>query len=322
MSEGEEDYYKYAMYHTISDFQDLSISEIITLQFLVRYSNPVVRHTLYNEVKQFIEFQEDSPYKETDFFKALKDKKKLTTGKFYHSLKKLKSKRLLEFDGDAGKVSVKPTNYTKFVSKLLMKFIINNDIMNSQEYRDEFSEKFLEKFGNIRFNRVLSIWLSEYIPYSIAEQIAAYSDESYILAKNEIIETDGKNTSDFRYTEIINGKIREHDDFYDGAIIPVYKRNPKFKNLSNTEILKEISRVTKPDGLIALIAVADIKNTDNIFIDEILKVYKTALVNRMATKQELEREFMDADIEVMDIYEQQGLLIGIGRNAKKKESQN
>lgn len=320
MSEGEDDYYKYAMYHTISDFQDLSISDVITLQFLVRYSNPVVRHTLYNEVKQFIEFQEDSPYKETEFFKNLKDKKKLTTGKFYHNLSKLKDKGLLEFDGDVGKVSVKPTNYTKYVSKLLMKFIINNDIMNSQEYREEFSAKFLEKFGKLKFSRVLSIWLSEYIPYSIAEQVSQYSEESYILAKNEIIEANGKDSNDFRYTEIINGKIREHDDFYDGVMIPVYKRNPKFHGMSNTDILKEISRVTKPDGLIALIAVADIEDTSNIFIDEILKVYKTALVNRMATKKELQKQFTDAGIEVMDIFEQQGLLIGIGRNTKKKES--
>jgi len=317
MLEGEDDYYRYAMYHTISDFQDLSISEVITLQFLVRYSNPVVRHTLFNEVKQFIEFQEKSPYPEPEFFKNLKDKKKLTTGKFYHSLEKLKDKGLLEFDGNVGKVSVKPTPYTQYVSKLLMKFIINNDIMDSQEYREEFSAKFLEKFGKLKFSRVLSIWLSEYIPYSIAEQIAQYSEESYILAKNEIIEANGKDSNDFRYTEIINGKIREHDDFYDGAIIPVYKRNPKFHNMSNKEILKEISRVTKSKGLIALIAVENIKETGNIFIDEILKVYKTALKNRMASREELEQEFKSAGIPIIEIFEQQGLLIGIGENVNK-----
>lgn len=315
MSEGEELYQKYAMYHTISDFADLSISEIITLQFLVRYSNPVVRHTLYNEVKQFIEFQENSPFLESDFYKNLNKKKKLTTGKFYHNLSKLKDKGLLEFDGNVGKVSVKPTQYTKFVSKLLMKFIINNDIMNSQEYREEFSEKFLEKFGKVQFSRVLSIWLSEYIPYSIAEQIAQYSEESYILAKNEIIEANGKDNA-FQYTEMIGKQIDKPADVFDGALIPVYKKNPKFHDMTNTDILKEISRVTKPEGLIALISVADIKDTGNIFIDEILKVFKTALTNRMATKEELEDEFNKAHISVVDIFEQQGLLIGIGVNSK------
>ncbi|TFF94993.1 MAG: hypothetical protein EU544_03740 [Promethearchaeota archaeon] len=314
MSEGEDLYQKYAMYHTISDFEDLSISEVITLQFLVRYSNPVVRHTLYNEVKQFIEFQEKSPFLETEFYKNLNKKKKFTTGKFYHSLSKLKDKGLLEFDGEVGKVSVKPTPQTKFVSKLLMKFIINNDIMNSQEYREEFSEEFLKRIGDMNLDKTLSIWLSEYIPYSIAEQIANYSEESYILSKNEIIEANSKD--DFKYTEIINGKIREHADFYDGAMIPVYKRNPKFHDMSNTDILKEISRVTKPNGMIALIAVANIKETNNIFIDQILKVYKTALINRMATEGELKKEFTKAGIQVVEIFEQQGLLIGIGKNVK------
>ena len=315
MTEGEEEYYKYAMYHTISDFSDLSISEIITLQFLVRYSNPVVRHTLYNEVKQFIEFQEKSPYKETEFFKNLEDKKKLTTGKFYHSLSKLKDKGLLEFDGEVGKVAVKPTKFTNYVSKLLMKFIINNDIMNSQEYRDEFSSKFLSKMGNVKFKRILSLWLSEYIPYSIAEQISKYSEESYILAKNEIIEANGKESSEIP-TKMIGTQIDKPANVFDGAMIPVYKKNPKFHDMTNTEILKELSRVTKSGSLIALIAVADIKETGNIFIDEILRVYKTALINRMANQEDLKEEFTKAGIEVVDIFEHQGLLIGIGKNTK------
>ena len=315
MTEGEEEYYKYAMYHTISDFSDLSISEIITLQFLVRYSNPVVRHTLYNEVKQFIEFQEKSPYKETEFFKNLEDKKKLTTGKFYHSLSKLKDKGLLEFDGEVGKVAVKPTKFTNYVSKLLMKFIINNDIMNSQEYRDEFSSKFLSKMGNVKFKRILSLWLSEYIPYSIAEQISKYSEESYILAKNEIIEANGKESSEIP-TKMIGTQIDKPANVFDGAMIPVYKKNPKFHDMTNTEILKELSRVTKSGSLIALIAVADIKETGNIFIDEILRVYKTALINRMANQEDLKEEFTKAGIEVVDIFEHQGLLIGLGKNTK------
>ncbi len=312
----EEEYLKYAMYHTVSDFQDLTLSDVITLQFLVRYSNPVVRHTLYNEVKQFIEFQEESPYLKSEFFKNLKENKKLTIGKFYRNLDKMKKKGLLDFNGTIGKLYVSPTKYTKYVSKLLMKFIINNDIMNSQEYREEFSTKFLEKFGSIKFKRILSIWLSEYIPYSIAEQIANYSEESYILAKNPINEINGKDLNDFRYTEIINEKIREHDDFYDGAMIPVYKKNPKFHNMTNTEILKEISRVTKSEGLIILIAVSNINETGNIFIDEILRVYKTALVNRMANEEELKEEFIKAGINIVDIFEHQGLLIGIGKNTK------
>ena len=53
------DFYRYAAFHSIQDFADLSLAEIIALEFLVRYSKPIVRHTLYTEVKQLIEFQEN-----------------------------------------------------------------------------------------------------------------------------------------------------------------------------------------------------------------------------------------------------------------------
>src|SRR5665648_190199 len=104
MSEKENRYFDYAMFHNISDFPDLSIADIITLQFLVRYSNPVVRHTLYNEVKQFIEFKEKIIVtKENNKLSQASDKfhnfvnlsKKLSTGSFYYSLDKLEKRGLL-----------------------------------------------------------------------------------------------------------------------------------------------------------------------------------------------------------------------------------
>ncbi|MEJ2280209.1 MAG: hypothetical protein P8Y70_21045 [Candidatus Lokiarchaeota archaeon] len=53
----EEEFLEYAKYHNISDFANFSIKDIITMQFLVRYREPIVRHLLYTEVKQFIEFK-------------------------------------------------------------------------------------------------------------------------------------------------------------------------------------------------------------------------------------------------------------------------
>ena len=59
MKKEEKEFYDYAAYYGISDFTDLSIAEVATLQFLARYANPVIRHELYMQVKQFVEFQED-----------------------------------------------------------------------------------------------------------------------------------------------------------------------------------------------------------------------------------------------------------------------
>ena len=43
---------------------------------------------------------------------------------------------------------------------------------------------------------------------------------------------------------------------------------------------------------------------------------KTALINRMATSQDLEVDLNSAGIEVVDILEEPGFLIGIGKNTK------
>jgi hypothetical protein len=316
-------YYQYALYHTISDFADLSITEIIILQFLARYSEPVVRHVLFTEVKQFIEFREQkSPVKLEDnhhshkFQEFINVPKKLSTGKFYYSLDKLEKRGLLTYNGTTGKVSINPTDYTKFIPKLLLKFLINNNVMESTEYRENFFKKFLDKVENQTFNRVLCIWLSEYVPLSILNQISSFSNEIYILSKNEINHSKPViNKGKFRYSEIVGGLFREREDFFDATFIPVYKKTPKFYGMTRNKLLQEVMRVTKPNGYIILITVADFEMTDNIFINELIKLYKAALINRIYTYDDLYKEMNNNRLKNIDIFEHQGFLIGIAINS-------
>jgi len=318
-----DDYYQYALYHTISDFADLSITEIIILQFLARYSEPVVRHVLFTEVKQFIEFREKkSPVKLENnphshkFQEFITVPKKLSTGKFYYSLDKLEKRGLLTYNGTTGKVSINPTGYTKLIPKLLLKFLINNNVMETTEYRENFFKKFLDKVGNQKFNRVLSIWLSEYVPLSILNQISSFSSEIYILSKNEINHSKPViNKGKYRYSEIVGGLFREREDFFDATFIPVYKNTPKFYGMTRNKLLQEVMRVTKPNGYIILITVADFQITDNIFINELIKLYKAALINRIYTYDDLYKEMYSNRLKNIDIFEHQGFLIGIAINS-------
>lgn len=323
MTEKQNTFFDYASYHTISDFTDLSIADIITLQFLARYSNPVVRHTLFNEVKQFIEFKEKIielkennriPQASDKFYNFVNLSKKLSTGSFYYSLDKLEKRGLLTSNGKTGKVSINPTQFTNYIPKLLLKFLINNNIMDSNEYRDDFFKKILSKIENSHFDRILSIWLSEYLPLSIANQLSDFTKEMYILSKNEINKSKNyKNADKYRYTEIIGGLFREREDFFDASFIPVYKKNPKFFNMTRTKILKEVIRVTKPSGYIILVAIAEIKITENIFINELIKLYKAAYNNRTFTVEELLADMSDVGLIDIDVFEHQGLLIGIAK---------
>jgi len=319
-----DNFYQYALYHTISDFADLSLVEIITLQFLVRYSQPVVRHALFTEVKQFIEFKEKNSEFDINFldsanndkfFDFINKPKKLSTGKFYYSLEKLEKRGLLVFDGKTGKVSVNSTIFTNYIPKLLLKFLINNNVMNSVEYRSEFSKKFLNKIGNLHFKRILTLWLSEYVPLSVVNQISEFTEELYILSKNE--DSDYKNNKlgdKIRFTEIIGGLFREREDFFDATFIPVYKKVPKFYSMSRKMILEEAVRVTKSKGYIILVTIADFGNTSNLFINELIDIYKAALNNRIFTQNELKNDIFNIGLENIEIFEHQGLLIAIAEN--------
>lgn len=323
MTEKKDPFIDYASYHTISDFADLSIADIITLQFLVRYSNPVVRHTLFNEVKQFIEFKEKSIEIEESILESqssdkfsnfINISKKLSTGSFYYSLDKLEKRGLLISNGKTGKVSISPTQFTNYIPKLLLKFLINNNIMDSDDYRDNFFKEILIKIENYPFNRILSIWLSEYVPLSIANQLSEFTKEMYILSKNEIKKSNSsKNADKFRYTEIIGGLFREREDFFDATFIPVYKKNPKFFNMTRTKILNEVIRVTKPSGYIILVSIADIELTENIFVNELVKLYKAAFNNRTFKKEDLLTDMNDVGLIDIDVFEHQGLLVGIAK---------
>lgn len=323
MTDKKNTFFDYASYHTISDFSDLSMADIIILQFLARYSNPVVRHTLFNEVKQFIEFKERSiEVKENEGISQASDKfynfinlsKKLSPGSFYYSLDKLEKRGLLTTNGKTGKVSINPTQFTNYIPKLLLKFLINNNIMDSNEYRDDFFKLILKKIEHIHFDRTLSIWLSEYVPLSITNQLSDFTKEMYILSKNELNKSNNnKNTDKYRYTEIIGGLFREREDFFDASFIPVYKKNPKFFNMTRTKILNEVIRVTKPHGYIILVSIADIKMTDNVFINELIKLYKAAYINRTFTAEELLADMGDVGLTDVDVFEHQGLLIGIAK---------
>jgi len=327
MTQEEDNFYNYAAFHNISEFSDLSIAEIIALLFLVRYEDPVVRHTLYTEMKQLIEFKENDPLRgkrdlstesSNKFYETIDEEKKYYTSSFYNSLKNLKEKGLLQInDNEKGKkTTIEPTLYTQLVPKLLLKFLINNNIMDSPKYRSDFSKEFIEKIGNQKFEKILSIWFSEYEVLSIVKQLSKFANEVYVLSKNVSNgELSKVKMEHVEYIEMMGKQFSIPENVFEGVIVPVYKQNPKFFNMSRQEILNEIKRVCKPRGLIGLLAIATVPLTDNFFMNELIKLYNLALNNRIFTEEELKKDMENAGLNEIDIFSHKGLLIGIGKNS-------
>jgi hypothetical protein len=105
------------------------------------------------------------------------------------------------------------------------------------------------------------------------------------------------------------------NEFFDGVIVPVYKQNPKFFKMSRQEILTEIKRVCKQEGLIGLVAIAPVPLTENFFMNELIKLYNLALNNRIFTEVELTKDMQDAGLKDIKIYRHEGLLIGVCQNS-------
>ena len=327
----KDEYSRYVSHHDIADFGDFSITEVIALEFLARYSHPIVRHTLYTELCQFIEFKEDdTPQIEIQeenlyqkkFYEFVESPKKLSPSSFYNSLDNLEEIGLISAErNQKNKINfIKPTQYTRFIPKLLLRFLINNDLMDAAENKLKFSKKFIEKkilerIGDLtNLKSILTVWFTEFVGYALINEFVPTVDEIFIIYKSEHIQ-DGKNSKikKSQYSRIINKRIREPDDVFDGVIVPIHKKKPKFYKMSRSEIIDEVVRVTKPEGLIILAGMADIPLTNNPFADELINLYKRSLNDRIFTEEELRDDMASAGINKIEIIEHEGLLIGIGQ---------
>ncbi|MFX1274264.1 MAG: hypothetical protein ACFFBP_10955 [Promethearchaeota archaeon] len=321
MKKEEKEFYDYAAYYGISDFSDLSIAEVATLQFLARFTIPVIRHELYTQIKQFIEFQEDhsmlnafsrTSENHSKYYEWIKKKKTFSTSSFYNSLDVLAERGLLQFNKSETKkrLKIEPTKFTNYIPKLLLKFLINNIVLNREEDRLISSLKYFQEG-----KRVLSIWFSEYIVFSIVEKLAKTVEKLYILPKNESpLDVNVMKKEKIIVTNIDNQKIREPENDYDAVIVPVYKKNPKFHGMTRKQILDEIIRVTKPNGFICLITLSDLPSTNNPYADELINLYRLLMNNRIFQITELKDDMTNANLNNIEVHEEQGLLIGTGFN--------
>ncbi len=337
MFDSDKEFYDYAAYYGISDFADLSIAEVIILEFLARYPNSVIRHELYTQVRQYLEYQEDfTPLmklkKESEeknkFYDYIQQPKTYGTSSFYNSLKNLEMRGLLKFSREENKKRphIDPTMFTNYIPKLLMKFLINNLVLNEEDNRlkpqaNIFIDMLLDFSKNrnsTHTRRVLSIWFSEFIVFSIIEQIAEHVDMLYILPKNETkVDISLLSKDKIKLSKLDNRKIYAPENEFDAVIVPVYKKNPKFFGLTRMDIINEIKRITKPRGLICLISMADLPLTKNQYANELIKLYKVLINNRLFTREEMENDLVKGDFLEVNVKEKDGLLIGTAFNNKK-----
>ncbi|TFF98521.1 MAG: hypothetical protein EU547_01290 [Promethearchaeota archaeon] len=314
----------------IGDLIDLSLVEIITLNALLEYGNPIIRYTLYTIVNSLIKDKKldseavsvkdlNKHEKRLYNFIMKKDQNSsaLSTSSFYNNLSNLEQKGLIQFNRDEkNKIdTVQATPLTSTIIKLMLQFFMSTSVIPDFVKFDEgLTEKIKEISGKERVENIMGIWFSKYINLRLVNWFKNLADEVFILSKKEQYEnysrTDLKNV---HISKVYNNqKIREPDNMIEMVAVPNYKKDSIFYNMGRIEVLKEIRRILKPGGMVILVTKDEFILTNDFAADELLKVYKESISDTIFTKELLKDDLKHAGFSKNNIIKYKGCLIGIG----------
>ena len=280
-------------------FPDLSIVELIALQLLSRHTEPIIRHTLLIEVNQFLK----------------KSTKELSTSSFYNSLTNLERQGLITFTrrSSSKQLLVSPTSYTLTVIEKIFRLFLRNIIINDSEFTIQFSKKIIEKVGVTHFENIFMIILEGRTNFTNIKLSKKFADNVFIILREENYDVFNKlGIENLHYSKIIHNKIREPNDFFDLVVLSSYQFHPEFYGMSRIELLKEAKRIAKSGGVVVITARSKLPLIKNFYASELLQTYSKTVKERTFTEQQMKNDMQKADISKYEIFDYNGLIIGIG----------
>lgn len=314
----------------MGDFIDLSLVEILTLNALLEYGAPIIRYTLYIIVNSLIQNNKLDP--DTISIKNLNDhesklynhiQKKnqnssaLSTSSFYNNLSNLEQKGLIKFNRDEnGKIdTVQTTSLTPVVIKLMLQFFMGTSVIPDFVKFDEGLTQKIKKISNKdRVENIMGIWFSKSIYLRLVNWFKNLADEVFILSKKKTYENfSNADLNNIHISKVYNKrKIREPDNMIEMVAVPNYKKEADFYGMGRIEVLKEIHRILKPDGMVILVTKAEFPLTNDFAADELLKIYKESIFDTIFTEDLLREDLKGAGFSSNKIIRYKGCLIGIG----------
>ncbi len=310
--------------YSIADFIDLSLVEILTLELLLRHSEPVVRHTLFLEVTQFLESEQTSldsidkkklDPSEKRYFQFLQKGRKFSTSSFYNNLKNLEDRGLIKSNlNDKKKVqSIEITSLTKPLIDVMLQHYIRFGVRAEQATMVAIKNAVIEKIGKKKFEHVLVIWFNEYIDLQILRLAYGVSDSMFILSKNDFSrDLEQSGLKNVHYSTVYNNMIREPNDIFDMTFFPFYYRNSEISGLKLKDLLREAVRITKKNGVIVITAQTRLPKVEGYLMNRIMDIFENANSQTIYDIDELKKHFSDVGISKIEVFDYYGELIGIG----------
>jgi len=304
----------------IGEFSNLSLVELLTLQRLIHHQEPVVRYILYQEINQLIHPKLKDQLSAEDIFSDSLKPTRLSTSSFYNSLKTLASKGLVQFNlgrptGKSGKKKIETVEATSD-AELVLKSIYGYFLVmmvNDVQYFTSVSGEIVKRLKNSHFESFLNVNTTEDVDFNQLKFVFDLADQVYLLAREELYDDLEKSGFDnLHFTHMINHIIREPNDIFDVALIPDYEKDLDFYGLNRIDLLKELQRVVKPGGVVIVGVRANFPKINNFYGNELLKAYSDAIGERFFTMDELKEDLSQIEFSKVEVFEYQGLIIGIG----------
>jgi len=298
------------------DLSSLSLIELITLQKLLNHRRPVVRFILYQEINQFINPKRNNNNSEEIFHDSLQ-LPNLSTSSFYNSLKSLEANGLVSFikrkqKGKEKIVAVEATEKAKLSIKGITDHFLSMTI-DDIDYLVKNIGEIMKITGISHYSNVLIVNLTEAIDLRLMGLAFNLADEVFLLSNKELYESMVKIGFDnLKSTVMFNNVIREPKDIFEIAMIPEYEKEPNFFGLSRIDILKELIRVVKQGGTVGFMVRSSLPQVENFYVKELLNRFEESISGRIFTKEEIEEDLKAAGFTRYEIFDFQGIIVGIG----------
>lgn len=312
------------MTYSIADFIDLSLVEVLTLQLLLRHTEPIIRHTLYLEVIQFLQSERtsldtlDSPNlssSEKRYLQFLRNKKKLSTSSFYNNLKILEKMGLISCMYNAkGKVeAIEKTDLTGPFMDVTLQHFITFGVRAEKSIMVSMQKAIFEKIKKTSFECILVIWLNEFFDIQIIRLAYEASESLFILSRTDFSkDLINRGLENVKSSSIYNRKIREPNEAFDMVFLPFYYKDSKIFDIDRIDLLKEAARVTKKTGVVIITAQSKLPKVEGYVASTILGLYEKANHHTIYEIDELEKDYSEAGFSKWEVFEHKGDIIGIG----------
>ena len=307
--------------YKIQEFADLSILELVTLQLLSRHQEPIVRHSLFLEVQQFFQKDQNNNHKanigvsesEQKFITFTQNRNPISTSSFYNNLNNLAKKGLLSFQ-DSGNIRLIEANeLTKLVENVVFQHFFRTRMPFEVDSMIESSTEILKTIGKAKFDSFLLIWLYDNADLPFFRLITNVTDYPFILCDEELYNsTINKSIDAIKYTNVFNGLIREPDDVFEFTFISYLDRESGFFGMNRGSMLKEAIRVTKKGGHVVLTNYSELPLTENYATNNLIQIYNTINKYQISNKKQLEEDMRKAGLNKITILELKGFIFGIG----------